>query len=95
MVYGLGFNPFFGPGTTNQVVPGYGITMPPVNFCAWRATGRGAVRDFGFENQYVTYPPGYPPLAYFLANNPQMMYTNPLLLGILNGGNTCGCNYYA
>lgn len=94
-----GFNPLtgmtiFGSGTTNSVIPGYDVAFPPVNLCAWRATGRGAIRDFGMQNQYVTYPTGYPQMAYYLANNPQLMECNPMLFGILGGGG-CHCNFFA
>ena len=79
-------------GLSNSVIPGYGITLPPVDFYAWQGTGRGAIRSFGLANQYVQYPMGYPPQAYFLANNPWLMKTNPMLLGIFdftNGGCYC------
>ena len=81
----------FGSGTTNNVVPGYDVAFPPVNLCAWRGTGRGVIRDFGMQNQYVQLPAGYPPISYYLANSPCLMETNPLLLGILpSGGAGCG-----
>ena len=79
----------FGTGTTNNVVPGYDVAFPPVDLCAWRGTGRGVIRDFGRQNQYVQLPLGYTPMDYFLAHNPCLMQTNPLLLGILNTGNVC------
>ena len=30
-------------GLSNRVIPGYGITLPPVDFYAWQGTGRGAI----------------------------------------------------
>ena len=84
----------FGSGTTNNVVPGYDVAFPPVDLCAWRGTGRGVIRDFGMQNQYVQLPAGYPQMAYYLAKNPQLMQYNPMLFGIL-GGNGCNCNFYA
>ncbi len=80
----------FGSGTTNQVVPGYDVAFPPVDLCAWRGTGRGVVRDFGMQNQYVQLPAGYPPITYYLANNPQLMQINPMLFGILPNNSGCG-----
>ena len=84
-IFGIG-------GISNSVIPGYSVTLPPLDFNAWRGTGRGTIRSFGLENQYVQLPNGYPPESYFLANNPCLMKSNPLLLGVFDltqGGCFC------
>lgn len=82
--YGMG-------GLYNGVIPGYNVTFPPVNLCAWQATGRAAIRSYGLANQYVLYPNGYPSLAYFCANNMGLAQTNPLMFGIVDFSSGCGC----
>ena len=78
-------------GLYNGVIPGYSVTFPPVNFCSWAATGRGAIRSYGLSNQYVQYPNGYPSQAYWLANNMYLSQSNPMLFGIADFGNGFGC----
>lgn len=85
------FGNFMIGGLYNGVIPGYNVTFPPVNLTSWGATGRGTIRSYGLSNQFVQYPNGYPPQAYFLANNMHLSQSNPMLLGIYDFTNGVYC----
>lgn len=60
---------------------GYGVTTPQ-DLRSYLALGnRFYTTNFGMETQYNLFDPGYSPIAYHLAQNPQLAFTNPMLFG--------------
>lgn len=87
------FGSIYGLGVLNDtVVPGYGVTKAPVNLSAFWALPNGTIRAFAEENQYVTYPQGYPSIMYALAQNftdsNHISQLNPMCIGMNFTDNT-------
>ena len=49
------------------------VTGAPIDYDAWRGTGRGVVRHVNGDTQFVTLPGGYPSQVYQMAGNPFFM----------------------
>lgn len=65
---------------------GYGVTIPQ-DLAPYFAMGdRFYTTNFAQQTQYNLYPDGYDPLTYYLAQNPQLAQTNPMLRGIIDNG---------
>lgn len=69
-------------GLFNTPAPiGYGVTTPQDLRSYFALGNRFYTTNFGMETQYNLFNPGYSPIAYHLAQNPQLAFTNPMLLG--------------
>lgn len=64
---------------------GYGVTTPQDLFPYFAMGDRFYTTNFGMNTQYNLFNPGYDPLVYHIAQNPQLAYTNPMLLGYTGG----------
>lgn len=75
---------------------GYGVTSMPVDLPAYFGLGnRHWTSNFGFETQHNIYNGGYDYSVYFLAQNPQLAQTDPLLTGLTGFKVTPYANFFA